>query len=327
MGGHDELLAARRPAVFFANNIGDSILTLPTLRALSRLFSAPITLICPKVAFDLCFHEVSPNFVDIERVVPHGHLTPLPVAADAFDALAAQIGVVDVFVNAVPYNMPSQLVARRLRERLGPATSIGFTSDYDEYDIAVSRDAGHSADLLFTLARLFDPSARTDDYAQPLPIPPHVAAQARSIRSDLPPRCKVLVVHADTEWTAKQWPVTRLIDVLDRFLSRHRDYVAWVVGMGHEDLNVGSERVRVVPRLGLPLDLAAALVAEANLFLGIDSSMLHAADLARVPGVGLFGPTRSTTWGFRFGPHRHVDRATMADIDVQDVLDALEQLA
>jgi ADP-heptose:LPS heptosyltransferase len=68
------------------------------------------------------------------------------------------------------------------------------------------------------------------------------------------------------------------------------------------------------------------LVATADLFVGIDSSMLHAADLARVPGVGLFGPTRAVEWGFRFAPHRHIDMSTMADITVQSALDAMEEL-
>lgn len=90
--------------------------------------------------------------------------------------------------------------------------------------------------------------------------------------------------------------------------------------MGHEELNVGYERDRVIPHLGLPLDLSMGLVAEADLFLGIDSCMLHAADLAPVPGVALFGLTRSMTWGFRFGPHRNIDRRSMSGITVVDVL-------
>jgi ADP-heptose:LPS heptosyltransferase len=177
------------------------------------------------------------------------------------------------------------------------------------------------------LARLFDPSARIETYAQPVAIPPSVQEKARSIRATVPAGAKVLVVHADTDWAEKRWPATRFIDVLDRFLSRRRDFVAWIVGMGHEELNVGSERDRVFPYLGLPLDLAMGLVANADLFLGIDSCMLHAADLARVPGVGLFGETRAATWGFRFGPHRHVDRSTIADITVEEVLSAMEDLA
>jgi ADP-heptose:LPS heptosyltransferase len=180
--------------------------------------------------------------------------------------------------------------------------------------------------LTFKLARLFDPSLRIESYAHPLPLRPHVHQEARSIRATVPAGAKVVVVHADTDSAEKRWPVTRFIDLLDQFLSRHRDFVAWVVGMGHEELNVGSERARVIPYLRLPLDLAMGLVANADLFVGVDSSMLHAADLARVPGVGLFGPTRPAQWGFRFAPHRHVDRSTMADITVEDVLSAMEDL-
>src|SRR5262249_1937574 len=158
------------------------------------------------------------------------------------------------------------------------------------------------------------PSLRIESYARPVPIPASVRDQAAAVRAGVPDGTKVLVVHADTNWTEKRWPVTRFIDLLDRFLSRHRDFVAWRGGMGDEELNVGRHGDRGVSQLGLPLDLTMGLVATADLFVGIDSSMLHAADLAGVPGVGLFGPTRAATWGFRFAPHRHVDRATMADI-------------
>jgi ADP-heptose:LPS heptosyltransferase len=180
---------------------------------------------------------------------------------------------------------------------------------------------------LFKLARAIDPSVRIDTYAQPVPIPKSVDDEARARRAALAGGVKVLAVHTDTDWTDKRWSVSKFVDLLDRFLSRHREFVAWVVGMGHEDLSVGRESDRVIPCLGLPLDLSMAMVAHADLFVGIDSCMLHAADLARVPGVGLFGPTRSTRWGFRFGPHRHVDRRKTVDISVDEALSALEDLA
>ncbi|CDO86033.1 hypothetical protein AWC29_28760 [Mycobacterium triplex] len=321
-----ELLRARTPAVYFSTLIGDAILTLPTLRALAEMFSAPITLICPKIAFDLCFHAVSPRMIDITGIAPGGP----PIGREAsrtldYDALVSGIGAVDVFINAVPWDIPSNMFIRLLWRRLAPTVSIGFPTD-DDYDIIVPRDLPHSADLTFKLARLFDPSLRLESYAQPVPLAQSVQEQARSMRAAVPAGVKVLVLHADAGWTDKRWPATRFIDVLDRFLSRHRDFVAWVVGMGDEELNVGRERDRVFPYLGLPLDLAVGLVANADLFLGVDSAMLHAADLARVPGVGLFGPTRPQLWGFRFAPHRHVDRSSMADITVEEVLDAMEEL-
>jgi ADP-heptose:LPS heptosyltransferase len=312
--------------VSFVLKIGDAVLTLPTLRALRGLFSAPLTLICPKVAFDLCFREVSPRFVDITEL-PLVGMPPMlgrPGQPLDYEVLASEIGAVDVFIDTLPWNSLADVVMRPLLKRVAPTTSIGFPSDI--YDIVVPKEDCHSADLTFRLARLFDPSLRIESYAHPVPLRPSVQHEARSIRAAVPAGAKVVVVHADTESAGKRWPVTRFIDLLDRFLSRYPDFVAWVVGMGHEELNVGHERARVIPYLELPLDLAVGLVANADLFVGVDSSMLHAADLARVPGVGLFGATRAATWGFRFAPHRHIDRSTMADITVEDVLGAMEDL-
>jgi ADP-heptose:LPS heptosyltransferase len=322
-----ELLRAERPAVCFVTNIGDAVLTLPTFRALGEMFSAPMTLICPKVAFDLCFHEVSPRFIDITGL-PLVGTPPLPGQSERtvdYDSLVSEIGAVDLFIDTLPWDSLSNIVIRPFLDRLAPTTSVGFSPD-SGFDVVVPKTECHSADLMFTLARLFDPALRIEDYAHPLRLPPAVEQQARSIRAAVPAGVKVLVVHADTNWTEKRWPVTRFIDVLDRFLARHRDFVAWVVGMGHEELNVGSARDRIIPKLGLPLDLTMGLVANADVFVGIDSSMLHAADLARVPGVGLFGPTRAATWGFKFAPHRHVEMSTMADITAAEVLSAMEDL-
>lgn len=326
-GERSDVPRAERPAVCFVTNIGDAVLTLPTARALGEIFSAPITFICPKVSFDLCFRQVSPRLVDITGLPLVG--TPpsagQPERPVDYDTLAAEAGAVDLFIDTLPWDSLSDMVVRPLRQRLAPGTSIGFTPDVG-YDIVVPKGDCHAADLTFSLAQLFDPALRIDDYAQPVLLPPAVQQEARSIRAAAPAGMKVLVVHADTNWAEKRWPVTRFIDVLDRFLSRHREFVAWVVGMGDEELNVGRERDRIVPKLGLPLDLTMGLVASADLFLGIDSSMLHAADLARVPGVGLFGPTRAATWGFRFASHRHVEMCTMAEITAAEVLAALEDL-
>lgn len=330
-GGHVRLsaaLQARRPAVCFVANIGDALLTLPTLRALGEMFAAPITLICPKVVFDLCFREVSHLHVDTTGLPLTGPqpLPGAPLRAIDHATLAAQIGAVDVFIDTLTWNSLSRTTIRPLVDRLAPTTTIGF-STRSGYDVVVPKGQCHAADVTFRLARLFDSSLRIENYAQPLPLQATALAQARSIRATVPAGTKVLAVHADTNWAEKRWPATRFIDLLDRFLSRHRDFVAWIVGMGHEELNVGRERDRIFSYLGLPLDVAVGMVAHADLFLGVDSAMLHAADLSRVAGVGLFGPTRSATWGFRFGPHRHIDRDTMADITAEAALEALDDLS
>jgi ADP-heptose:LPS heptosyltransferase len=67
----------------------------------------------------------------------------------------------------------------------------------------------------------------------------------------------------------------------------------------------------------------------ADLFLGVDSLFLHAADLFRVPSVGLFGPTACEEWGFRVTPTwRHISgHGSMDTIQREAVLDALLSIA
>jgi hypothetical protein len=51
--------------------------------------------------------------------------------------------------------------------------------------------------------------------------------------------------------------------------------------------------------------------------------MLHAADLFRVPGVGIFGPTDPQKWGFRFSTHKHITSDSIMSITSEEVIDAL----
>ena len=115
-GELSDLLQASRPAVCFVLKIGDAVLTLPTLRALGEIFSAPLTLICPEVAFDLCFWEVSPRFVDTTGLPLTG--TPPMLARPGrpldFDLLASEIGAVDVFIDTLPWNSLADVLMRPL---------------------------------------------------------------------------------------------------------------------------------------------------------------------------------------------------------------------
>jgi ADP-heptose:LPS heptosyltransferase len=136
----------------------------------------------------------------------------------------------------------------------------------------------------------------------------------------------MLVIHTET-LPHKMWPTERFISVLDKFFDAHHNYAAVVLDKADRKLDAGRHGVRVIH---LPYSSVAthyAIVGLADLFLGIDSCFLHAADLFRVPGVGLFGPTNHKVFGFRFGPHRHVySGGTMEEIGEASVLEALESM-
>jgi hypothetical protein len=55
--------------------------------------------------------------------------------------------------------------------------------------------------------------------------------------------------------------------------------------------------------------------------------MLHVADMARVPGVGLFGPTSAKEFGFYIGPHIMIQAdGSMDKIGIDMVTEALNRV-
>jgi len=177
--------------------------------------------------------------------------------------------------------------------------------------------------VLFEVARAVDPALQIARFASPLRLPAESRIHAAELRRRVAGGKRLLVVHAQSG-EGKSWPVTHLAPLLDRFLDAHPEFAACLVGTSPHADAFGP---RVARCLDLPLASAFALIAAADLFFGVDSCMLHVADLCRVPGVAVFGPTSVQTWGFRFGPGVALqgDGSTAA-VGVDHALLALERV-
>ncbi len=310
------MLNARHPVAIFANGFGDSLLALPALRALASIFHGRLTLVCQSGVGHVFFSDLP------LRALYAYEMRQRPQGGRMFDdgQVASDLVGCDLFLSLNMWHSPS---SQSLLARLSTPHSVGF---FPDFAITLPRYSGkHSADLTFDVPLQLDPSLKLEDFA----APPTFAADARRLARQLRMRVasmRVMVVHADSK-PEKMWEAERFVTVLDAFLERHPDFVVFVVGTKNLHLDEGRMGKRIIPCYGLPLPVALSLVGEADLFLGIDSCALHAADLFRVPGLGLFGPTSCAEWGFRFGPHRHIcGGKTMQGIGVTNVLDGLESL-
>lgn len=312
----ENLLQAEHPVIFHHNGFGDRLLGLPTLRAVASLFAGRLRLFCAQGDNDI-FYAGLPLSQVYETPIRRGN----PEWTFDARAVAEALGECDLFVCLNPWH------SKDVDELIGyfpSAETVGFFRNFKH--ARPFNHSKHAADAAFDVLRWFDSSLRIEDFAQPAQLPRASVEAARRLRREVPPPFRVMVVHTETLAT-KMWPVEKFISLLDRFVTRHPDFIVFVVDTMDYGLGGGRYGSNIFPCTQLPLATAFALVGEADFFLGIDSCMLHAADFFRVPGVGLFGLTSCHEFGFRFGPHRHVSaNGPIAAIDEETVLAALESL-
>jgi uncharacterized protein len=301
-----------RPVVLFANALGDHLLALPTMRALNHILAPNLRYLglpdsAPTFFRDIRFADVltlKGTYVDKER--------------RDFDveAAASDIGECDLVVSPLSYSSDS---IRSLLDRLRPARSIGFLPYFSEY-VQPARKM-HEFDLAFQIPLHLEPRLCIDTFASP-PSAPFLRAVGRAKGKH-----KLLVIHSDTK-PEKTWPWDRFARVLNRFFTVRRNFVGILIGMPNAATDPSLVSPNVVPCLGKSLADTLGLIRHADLFIGIDSCFLHAADLFRVPGIGLFGPTSPKEFGWRFTRNLHLKgRSRMSDISYERVLSALLDLS
>lgn len=313
----DDRLAAVNPVVFHFNGLGDRLMALPALRALASLFAGRLALIGgagDQVRF----------YADVPLREAHEVFCPVVDGGRRFDAaeLAGKVGACDLLISLNTWPSPDY---ERLLAHWPGAASLGFSRSFQSR-LRVDHER-HACDNYFDLVQALSPSARLTAFAQPPALPEPELRWARSIRERLPPSARLLTLHTET-LAEKRWPEEKWQGLLDELLEGRPDLIAFVLDVEEFPTATMRHAQRVFSLPGVPLSRAMALVAASDLFAGVDSCLLHAADLHRVPGVGLFGPTSPRRWGFRFAPHRHViaENGAMERLEVAAVLEALGSL-
>lgn len=114
------------------------------------------------------------------------------------------------------------------------------------------------------------------------------------------PQGSTIVIHTGPTWPVKEWPYESWV-ALVKELRRHGCTNIIQLGTSHH-LTMGTVEAAALPEVfslvdQLTLAETVALISLGDLFVGIDSGLLHVAAAVQTPAVGLWGAT-SFQWLF-----------------------------
>jgi ADP-heptose:LPS heptosyltransferase/predicted aldo/keto reductase-like oxidoreductase len=299
------------------NARGDYLLNLPALRALAAAFPQQLVLVVRRGAYQTFLRDVDARGV-VEADVRYAE------GAYQFDvnvvaAAVRRYGDAECFVSLNPW-ASGQL--DELCARLDPPRSAGLGTGPWTDPVPLDFSC-HSSELALRVVQRLIAAPRAAAHSPA--YPPEAQRFARELRDELAGG-PLLAVHRDTK-SGKQWLDDRWAELLATWSARHPDGLVVDVGLAPASAEIAARwGERVLRDLRLPLEYALAVTGVADVFAGIDSCFLHAADLARVPSVGLFFTTDPNEFGFRWTEHRHLVAPEPSALAVGPVAEALEYL-
>lgn len=313
--------------------LGDIVLCTPLLDALREA--------CPDARIDFLGMRPHVDVLARHDTVDHVHVLESGASTAAMLAMARRL-------RAVGYDAAFDLFGNPRSALLTRATGAA---------LRVGPDRGARA-RLFTHRRgrpAGDPSAVRHHLdklvpllgAAPPPRPTRLVVgdderAAVRARLGLADDARVVVVHPGSTWPDKAWPDDRWPAVLRALVASSGAPVLVVeppAQPGHATRVSDGTGAR--PLEALDVRGLLALLTHADLYVGNDGGILHAAIALGVPSVGLYGPTEPEIW-FPYehlGPYRVLHscgpKATDTDgrpasrltaIEVDDVLECIDEV-
>lgn len=134
-----------------------------------------------------------------------------------------------------------------------------------------------------------------DDAHPRLKIDPVVLERMKSLLNANETRQgPLIVIHAGPSWPVREWPHESWAGLVHELGQRGFTNVVQLGASRHLALGA-AESVAIPGTISLvdklTLEESAALISLGNLFIGIDSGLLHIAAAVGTPAIGLWGPT------------------------------------
>ena len=274
--------------------IGDFILTAPAVAALRAARpEAEIAAVVPASVAGLARF-----FPGLDRVLPYRPLAPnlrtwAAIAAGSWDACYDFAGTDRTAFMARLSRAKTRMGYRKFADT--PAKLLAYTQLCE----ASVRDL-HTVD--FHLALVESDPERVAVGGPCFVLPPEMEKWRHAHLSKLGVSGRYAIVHPGTAREEKMWPARRWAEIIDR-LASEPGLTVLLTGADDDIERPHLAELRrllrrpVVDLAGrLSLAQTAAVIAGAELALGVDSMAMHLAAMFERPQIVLFGPTNPFHW-------------------------------
>ncbi|NOY77689.1 MAG: glycosyltransferase family 9 protein [Calditrichaeota bacterium] len=316
------------------DQLGDFLLSTPVLRALRDRFpQAEISLLVRSYQEPVARNNRNLNDILVFQEVgyrwrPKSLWSFLRKLRSGFDLV--------VVLNTVSHSNTSDVLAWLTGARyiLGsshlrfPGTSRNF---FYNLEVPYQDDGKHQSVKNLEIVSYLNVS--TTNFREEITLLPEEQAWARrylkklKFTFDRP----ILGIHPGAGKIENRWPVEKFAETAERFGRKHGAQIAIFHGPSEKALADRLLKEVTVPAKiisDLTLREFAAVISQADLFLGNDTGTTHVAAAVGTPLVVIFGPTDPNQWkpwGAEFVAIRGIDERCES-VSVEDVVTAGEQL-
>lgn len=274
--------------------IGESILTLPTLKALAEQFpTSSITVLTTAYVADVFKNQPFITHVDVVAANPFSYLQYLLLHAQAFD----------ISIDGEPY-----LFASAWGARITGKKSVGFATCGREflYDQTVAYDDNQHVTATYgNIVQKIGMRTVPPQSLIPITYNQNDINIVRAIlqRKGISIHTPMIVLCPTVGGSAKgrMWPMNRFISLANILHTRHKAHIVFLGSFEDSALLLSiakQTRKKSFFISSLTLSQSAYILQLSNLVIANDSGLMHVSAGMGTPTLGLFGPNTPT----RFAP-------------------------
>jgi ADP-heptose:LPS heptosyltransferase len=134
-----------------------------------------------------------------------------------------------------------------------------------------------------------------EDAHPQLAIAPAVLSKVKSIlENNCVHAVPIIAIHSGPSWPIREWPREAWISLIVKLKNQGFTNIIQLGVGAHSCIGEvpGTAFTNILSLVDqLTLEESIALISLCDLFIGIDSGLLHIAASVRTPGIGIFGPT------------------------------------